>query len=217
VDRHFKKHFENYTQGQFFELVGHSEEIWKALEQSEFITPRVLGSSDGIIYYEYLDIPFRIDEVWKKDLDIDPVIFKKIGEMLLLIHNSSLDSLMHGDYVLHNIFLNSSEDLCLIDCHPPEVVGYDRSFLYGDGQIETYLFLLNLASSLGVKLALANIKSVRLAMLSFRRGYDSIGGLRPLVSAIIRFYKIRRASGYSDFNSLMHLLIGLFFIGVSRG
>jgi hypothetical protein len=217
VDNQFKKYVENYTQGQFSELVAHSEEIWKALEQSEFITPRVLGSSDGMICYEYLDIPCRIDEVWKKDLDIDPVIFSKIGEMLLLIHNSSTDSLMHGDYVLHNIFLNSSGDLCLIDCHPPEVVGYDRSFLYGDGQTEMYLFLLNLASSLGVKLALVNIKCVRLAMRSFRRGYVSKGDVRSLASAVLRFYKIRRASGFSVANASMHVLVGLFLIGVPNG
>lgn len=215
--KQFKKYVENYTQGQFSELVGHSEDIWKALEQSEFITPRVLDSSDGIIYYEYLDIPYRIDEIWKNDIGINLEIFSKIGEMLLLIHNSSADGLVHGDYVLHNIFLNSSGDLCLIDCHPPEVVGYDRSFLYGNRQTETYLFLLNLASSLGVKLALTNIKSVRLAMCSFRRGYVSIRGVRPLALAVLRFYKIRRASGFSMVNASIHILVGLFFIGASHG
>lgn len=217
MDHQFKKYVENYTQEQFSELVGHSEEIWKALEHSEFITPRVLGSSDGIIYYEYLEIPWRIDDVWKNDIGIDPEIFRKIGEMLLLIHNNSTDGLVHGDYVLHNMFLNSSGNLCLIDCHPPEVIGYDRSFLYGNGQTETYLFLLNLASSLGVKLALANIKSVRLAMRNFRRGYVSIGGVRPLASAILRFYKIRRASGFSVVNASIHVLVGLFFIGAHLG
>ena len=72
MGKQFKKYLENYARGQLSELVGHSEEIWKALEQSEFITPRVLGSSDGMICYEYLDIRCRIDEVWKKDLDIEP-------------------------------------------------------------------------------------------------------------------------------------------------
>ena len=217
MEKQFKKYVENYTQRQFYELVDHSEEIWKALEQSEFIAPRVVGSSDCVICYEYLDIPSRIDEVWKNDLDIDPVIFSKIGEMLLLIHNSSTDNLLHGDYVLHNIFLNSSGGLCLIDCHPPEVIGYNKSFLYGDGKMEMYLFLFNLASSLGVKLAIVNIKPVRLAMCSFRKGYTSSGGLLSLTSAIVRFYKIRRASGFSAFNASIHLLIGLFFIGASHG
>ena len=217
VNFQFKKHVKNFTHVQFSELVRHSEEIWKGLEQSEFITPRILSVSDGTIIYEYLDIPYRIDEVWQNDVSIDPLIFRKIGEMLLLIHNGSTDSLLHGDFVLHNIFLNSSGDLCLIDCHPPEVIGYERSFLYGDGKMEMYLFILNLASSLGVKLALANNKSVRLAIRSFRQGYGSSGSVRSLASAIVRFYKIRRASGFSALNASIHLLIGMFLIGVSRG
>lgn len=215
--KYFEKHVKNCTQSQFYELEAHSKKLAKVLEPSEFIAPRVLSASNMVIYYEYLDIPYRIDEVWKKNLNIDIKIFSKIGEMLLLIHNSSSDSLLHGDYVLHNIFLNSSGGLCLIDCHPPEVIGYNKSFLYGDGKMEMYLFLFNLASSLGVKLAIVNIKPVRLAMCSFRKGYTSSGGLLSLTSAIVRFYKIRRASGFSAFNASIHLLIGLFFIGASHG
>ena len=217
MGKQFKKYIENHTRRQLSELVDHSEKIWKALEQSEFIAPRVECSSDFVIFYEYLDLRVRIDEARRNKLDIDPLIFRKIGEMLLLIHNGPTDRLLHGDYVLHNIFLNASRKVCLIDCHPPKVIGYNKSFLYGDGKMEMYLFSLNLASSLGVKIALVNLRLVMKAMRNFRQGYATSGSILSLTSASVRFFKIRRASGFSVFNASMHLIIGLFLIGASHG
>ena len=205
-----------HTDQQIQKLVYHAKEIAAALQTSEFLTPRVVSNSDDTINYEHLNIPFRIDTVWQKNLKLDPLIFKKIGQILYLIHNKSKDDLLHGDFVLHNIFLDSTGALCVIDCHPPEVIGYDTSFLYGDQEAEMHLFLLNLSSSLGIKRALFNISHVRRAIRSFRQGYGTGGTLRSLTSAIIRFYKIRRKSGFSKLNVFAHLMTATFIVGTSN-
>ena len=97
MGKQFKKYLENYTRGQLSELVGHSEEIWKALEQSEFITPRVLGSSDGMICWANILISdAELTRFGKRISILNRRIFSKIGEMLRLIHNSSTDGLVHA-------------------------------------------------------------------------------------------------------------------------
>jgi hypothetical protein len=215
VQRLFQKKISGHTDHQIQKLVYHAQEIAVALETSEFLTPRVVSHSNDTINYEHLNIPFRIDTSWQKNLKLDSLIFTKIGQILYLIHNKSKDHLLHGDFVLHNIFLNSTGALCVIDCHPPEVIGYDKSFLYGDQEAEMHLFLLNLSSSLGIKRALFNISQVRRAMRSFRQGYGAGGTLRSLTLAIVRFYKIRRKSGFSKLNVFTHLMTATFIIGTS--
>lgn len=209
------KKISGHTDQQIQNLVYHAKEIAAALETSEFLTPRVVSNSNDTINYEHLNIPFRIDTIWQNNLKLNPLLFTKIGKILYLIHNKSQDDLLHGDFVLHNIFLDSTGALCVIDCHPPEVIGYDRSFLYGDQEAEMHLFLLNLSSSLGVKRALFNISYVRRAMRSFRQGYGTGGTLRSLTSAIVRFYKIRRKSGFSKLNVFAHLMAATFIIGTA--
>lgn len=212
----YEKIFNNYTERQLSLLCVHSKEICRSLEGSEYITPRVLGLSKSAIVYEYLDIHASVDVIWRNNPSLDPTVFFKIGSLLNIIHYARGNKLLHGDYVLHNIFFNKSGELCLIDFHPPEVIGYDESYLYGDGRTEMYLFLLNLTSSFGVKLALANVKYVLAAIRNFRRGYQPTGRMLSLISAMYRFYKIRRAGGFSRFNALTHLTCGFIFMLLSH-
>ena len=213
----FEKKFKNFSDEEFNVLVIHSKAIFQALEKTNFKTPKIFKFSKNIIYYEFLEMPIRVDEMWKQNVDFDENIFKEIGKMLRSIHLFQRKKLLHGDFVLHNIFFNSEHELCLIDCHPPEVIGFEKSYLYGDGLLEMNLFLLNITGSLGLKLSIRNIKSVKLAIQNFLNGYDSKVEVKPLFYAIARFYRIRRASGFSLLNTLVHIIVGLFFIVVAYG
>ena len=212
----FIKKIRGYERDEIIVLATHSQEIWESLKDSRFFTPRVLKLVGDNIHYEYMNIPDRLDHLWIRQNDFDDTIFIKLGEMLSTIHNSHQSNLLHGDYVLHNIFLNTLNDICLIDCHPPEVVGYDRAYLYGDAHLEMYLFLLNLPSSFGIRASLHQPTIIKSAMCKFRCGYGLVRGSRSLFNAVIRFYSIRRASGFSSLNTSIHVLVGLFFIRVSK-
>lgn len=215
LEKTFKKYIYNYDEKGFNQLVIHSKEIYSALENTNFLSPKVIKASNMTIYYEYLNIERRMDKVWQNNIDMDNKVFEKIGEMLRLIHFGDIKNLLHGDFVLHNIFLNSSKDIVLIDAHPPEVIGYDESFLYGNSKVEMYLFLLNITSSIGLKFALKNLIPVRQAIKKFRYGYKSNNSTISLFRATLRFYRIRRASKFSISNSLAHISAALFLICIS--
>lgn len=207
----FIKAFHGTDPADFEVILRHSRDIIESLKYSDFKTPALLGSSTDMIYYEFFDLPVRLDEDWKHG-SLNDESFIAIGRLLSRIHQSLDINLLHGDFVLHNIFFNLSRELCVIDCHPPEVVGYDYHYLYGNQNLEMYLFLMNLSSSFGLRSAMANPHRVRQAVKNFRNGYGWVSDKSALILAMLRIYRIRRSGGFSILNALAHLTIGLYFI-----
>lgn len=208
----FDKILETYSQDQLEKTFQHSTCISDVFKISEYIAPRAIGMSHKTIHYEFLELTERLDHAIMNDTAKDDGTFYKIGKMLSSIHNHHSNNLLHGDFVLHNIFFNKSQDLCIIDSHPPEVIGYDENFLYGDGYIEMYLFILNLSSSYGVKSSLKNLRLLQKFIISFRSGYGKVNNLKSFLLSIKRFYKVRVKSGFSIFNTIIHVSVGVFFV-----
>ena len=207
----FNKVIHGTDPAEFDVILKHSRDVIESLKYSEFKTPTLLGSSTDIIYYEFFELPVRLDEEWKHD-SLNDESFIAIGRMLSRIHRSLDINLLHGDFVLHNIFFNLSQEICVIDCHPPEVIGYNYHYLYGNQNLEMYLFLINLSSSYGLKSSIASPHRVRQAIKNFRSGYGWVSDKNALLLAMLRNYRIRRSGGFSILNALAHLTIGLYFI-----
>ena len=207
----FHKTINVKEQSDFDVTLNHSRDVIQSLGDSEFKTPAILGFSSNIISYEFFDLKYRLDKAWINNT-LDHKYFIDIGRLLSNIHCGSSTNLLHGDFVLHNIFFNTHNEICVIDCHPPEVIGFSYDYLYGNQMLEMYLFLMNLPSSYGLKLSIKNPNIVRQAIRQFRKGYGRVRDIKSFILAIFRFYNIRRSGRFSVTNALLHLVIAVFFI-----
>ena len=102
-------------------LFKHSMDVWSSLSNTRFVFPRPISKSKNSIAYEFLDLGERLDFLLSTFPDNADIYMVKAGEMLSCIHNNGkATGLLHGDFVLHNIFINSRQSLSLVDPHPPK-------------------------------------------------------------------------------------------------
>ncbi len=211
----FFKPLPNHTQAEIDELFVHAGAIHRELLASGFArTPSPLEQNQTGIIYEWVDLPPSLTEHIRARTPLTDLA-QRAGKALASLHTPTPHgTLLHADFVLHNL-LGTKEQLIIIDCHPPAVLGPRPDLLYGDARRDLAVFAISLFSSTGVKASLLRFKEIKNLCQIFLAGYASIRPLPPhlrriLPTCLCELYTLRRRAGFSALGSLAHVsLAGL--------
>ncbi|MFM2667080.1 RIO1 family regulatory kinase/ATPase [Vibrio mediterranei] len=212
----FIKKFEGYSFLETKEIYEHSLDIYGAVHKyCHFPKPLVLNNNE--VHYEFLKLPEDMCCILS-DTDNEKRVeaFYQSGKVLALIH--SQNDLLHGDYVLHNLMYDAKEGLYIIDPHPPEVIGYQSDYLYGDPKVEYYFYLMSICRSYGIKNSLKRKDIIISSMVAVAKGYSECDNAKDgfyfnsYLSAVKRFLKINSLSGFSALKGLVHTIVSSYFL-----
>jgi len=186
-------------------LALHAEEIERALRGCELVVfPRMTAYDDTSISYSLVDCSAPL---LRKVLALSCTEDEMgvAGTILRRIHDSSL---LHSDYVPHNLFL-SGDRLVLIDPHPPDNLEFDVRRLYGKPCNELAGFVFCLLTDTGLKRSLAFLGHQSRLTRAFLQGYGLDGvQVVGLPCAIANYasevYRLKRRAGFSLPRALAH-------------
>lgn len=205
----FRKNFSKLNHDQIVLMFEHALNVYRAiscLERARSPRPICIDSQD--IIYEYIDLPDSALS-FSKQGDLQEILFREIGRVLLNIHSYVPDlKLLHGDFVLHNIFFDS-KTIFIIDAHPPEVLDFSLDLLYGHPAHDIWWFLFNIISSKGVISSLFEHRHVSQSMRCFMEGYKkrlslSYIDIISFFSVLGIYYKIKRKYGVSRIKASLY-------------
>lgn len=206
----FSKPLPGHTDAEIEELFVHAEAVHTALTALGFAqTPRPISRDNTGILYEWVDLPPSLAEQIRAHKPLTDLALR-CGQALASLHTQTpRGTLLHADFVLHNIFGTPSQ-LVIIDCHPPALLGPRPYLLYGDARRDLTVFAISLFSSAGVKASLLRFSEIKSLCQSFLAGYAKrrplplhLRGLLP--TCLLELYTLRRRSGFSAFGSLVHV------------
>ena len=195
----FYKELSGLSVEEVKEIFLHSTYVYEQLK-CEYINPKPIEYNDVGIFYEYVELPRDLTSSLKLRTDDISKAFHTSGAALAKIHKCS--NLLHGDYVCHNICYFEGE-LYIFDPHPPESIGYEESFIYGNADLELSFFLVNIPLSFGLKSSIKNNVYVINLIASVVRGYRTlrtvkrISIIKSLPFIVLRQSKIMKCSAVS--------------------
>lgn len=203
----FRKVFPKLSVSEISDLAEHSRRISAALAGcQDVVFPAVMGSDSHSITYQAVDcsqpLLTRLQAGGCCEDDM-----KKAGRILRQIHAASL---LHSDYVPHNLFYQS-EKLVLIDPHPPERLPFKQAYLYGPPHREVAGFIVCLLTDAGLKQALRHFPVYLKLISGFLNGYGPIHiSIADFMSVGRDTYHLRRQAGYSVIHAFVHVVLSCF-------
>lgn len=214
----FYKSFSGYTLEQLQIIFVHSQEVWIALNKTPLcVTPKPLAFDSYGIDYELLELPQSVHMLLQCNACIDNVLVQ-VGAVLATIHNfRDVQCLMHGDFVLHNLFTDG-DNLFLIDAHPPEMLGFRKDILYGDGVRDIICFATSVASCIGFRKAVRHKEYIHNCYRLFVRGYLTkkkvipVGGPRAYYLFVRDIFASRRRAGFGIKSAVLHVIGSAYWL-----
>lgn len=214
----FRKSFSGYTPEQMQTIFVHSQAVWTVINKiSKCITPRPLTFDAAGIAYEFLELPPSMPMLLQEEIGIENSLVQA-GAVLAALHNSSdTQGLMHGDFVPHNMFTDG-DNLFLIDAHPPELLGFRKDILYGDGVRDILCFVISIPSCLGFKKAVKRKEYIHNCYRAFIRGYLTKKSAIPLRSprvycSLARDIFINRyRAGFGIKSAILHVVASMYWL-----
>lgn len=206
----FVKKFPGLTAEQIALLARHAREVAAALAATpEASCPAVLAVDAHSISYEVADCSLPLAAQLRAGACTLETMHKA-GGILRAIHQ--VPSLMHADYVAHNICI-SGDKLVIIDPHPPGYLPFDETSLYGHQPSEIARFVFAQLANTGFKRVLLQLgQQVRLTK-AFLQGYGqpspSFSQLLPDIWKFSReSFQMKRLTSHSLAHSLRHAAAG---------
>jgi len=206
----FLKHFPVLTEPQVKTLFQHSREISYALRQdSSILFPEPLAQDGQTIRYQFIELPPPLIEQMQAQNSLEDDM-RHIGCALALIHKGATThdrTLLHGDFVPHNVFLQSGK-IIIIDPHLPENLPFSEALLYGDRRRDVTAFIFGIFSDVGLKRALKHYRYYNHLARWFLSGYASACPVRPFLLPVLTYgkdvYVMKCKAHFSCMNSLAH-------------
>ncbi|GLO59655.1 hypothetical protein MACH09_01630 [Vibrio sp. MACH09] len=193
----FVKDFGCLSKKEVEKLYEHSMEILKCCS-GYYIFPQPICYDNKSITYEFVTLPESITKIICKQTESSlakEALFQS-GKALCLIHSKK--NLLHGDYVGHNLFYSYEQGLSIIDAHPPEVIGFDLTYLYGRKEVEVVFFLTSLPISYGIKRSLYEYRKITSFISYAYQGYTEANkislSIRDYFRVFLRISNINRKS-----------------------
>ena len=170
----FHKILANYTPDQLQKTFLHSRAVWEAVSKTPCcFTPKPLAINLELrsIDYEFVELPQQsISTLVQKQTYIKDILLQ-VGGVLASLHKFNNDKkLMHGDFVLHNIFFEDDR-LFVIDAHPPEKLEFREDILYGEGVRDVLFFIISIPICIGFRKSIRCEKYIGDCCRAFIQGY----------------------------------------------
>jgi tRNA A-37 threonylcarbamoyl transferase component Bud32 len=213
----FYKPLNGYTQDQISIVFEHAKAVKLAFCRTDNCkVPEPISCSATGINYELISLPSSALELLQNKADLSELLCL-IGRALGGLHNDQHNpKLLHGDYVLHNLFFDG-ECLFIIDAHPPELLGYRTDILFGDPTRDCLSLAASIVSSIGYKKSFFETNRINNYFLFFIKGYRSNRYFSKCkVGTIIRFlrdvYLMRYRSKFGFLSSLFQVIACTYWI-----
>lgn len=164
----FEKEFLNLSIDEVNELYLHYCDVYESLKsESNIIVPEPISRNGCIIKYRL----YELGESFADTLNEKKIfpLLNKSGEILRIIHDKK--SLMHSDFVLHNLFTKNNM-IFVIDPNPPALIGFRKDLLYGRQKYDVFSLLYSIIDSRGVKKTLVSPFNFVEMAGSFLSGYQ---------------------------------------------
>ncbi|WP_155419419.1 hypothetical protein [Chromobacterium subtsugae] len=212
----FEKSFPYLNPDDVQHLYRHSLAVERSIDGiGDITTPRVLACDGLSIHYQYLELGDSFHHVLSGDTDSNDYLFR-IGKALKAIHSYQLSesarSLLHSDFVPHNIFISGTK-ITLIDPHPPEKLDFSTDRLYGNPYSEIVDFIFCLMSDVGFKRSITKLGLNVSHASSFFDGYGKSNltihiFFRPIFYKCKDSYILKRRAGFPLTHATLHCVAG---------
>lgn len=226
MEKFFRKEFSGYEEAQVRALFRHAQaiyEVWHKAAICQF--PEPISCEERGITYRYIELPASISD--RLNAGTCPeTILHFAGAALAALHQQTENNLtlLHGDFVPHNVF-GDINNFWVIDAHPPELLGYRDTLLYGLPERDLTAFLYCLFSNAGLRAIGARPNYYFAMARAFRKGYETLlpwpGFFAGEIARYARdVYVMKRRAGIGAPRALWHAagyaLLTLMALGISR-
>lgn len=213
----FHKSLPGYSLKHIQIVYSHSLEVWMALNNiPNCVTPKPMMFNTSGIDYEFLELPQRLDELLRSKASVDNILFR-VGVILASLHGfCGTQNLLHGDFVVHNIFTDG-DNIFLIDAHPPELLGFRANILYGDMVRDILFFANSIVACIGFRKALERREYICGCYRSFVRGYMTklpkvyFGHLSTYCFLLRDIFMMRYDAGFGAKNAFFRIAVGIYW------